>query len=78
METSENNNPKDDQITNQDDSVTNSDSSAEEPNKHPEPEQEVAKEIPTVTPNNDGAPTPAQPEDEDTTNKGKGPSGENL
>ncbi len=78
MENIENGNPKDEQITNQDDSVTNADSNAEEPNKHPEPEQEVAKEIPTVTPDNDGAPTPVKPEDEDTSNKGNGPAGENL
>ena len=78
METQENNNPKDEQITNQDDSITNADNSAEEPNKHPEPEQDVAKEIPTVTPGNDGDPTPAEPEDEDTSNKGEGPAGENL
>ena len=78
METLENNNPKDEQITNQDDSITNADNSAEEPNKHPEPEQEVAKEIPTVTPENDGDPTHAKPEDEDTSNKGEGPAGENL
>ena len=78
METIENNNPKDDQITNQDDAVTNADNNPEEENKHPEPEQEVAKEIPTVTPGNDGDPTPAKPEDEDTSNKGEGPANENL
>ncbi|GAB2981473.1 hypothetical protein GCM10027049_16910 [Mucilaginibacter puniceus] len=78
MENTENNNPKDEQITNDDNSVTNADNTAEEPNKHPEPEQEVAKEIPTVTPSNDGDPTPAKPEDEDTSNTHNGPAGENL
>jgi hypothetical protein len=77
METTENNNPKDDQITNQDESVTNADSGAEEPNKHPEPEQDVAKDIPTVTPGNDGDPTLVDPEDE-ASNKDQGPAGENL
>ena len=76
METTENNNPKDENITNDDNSVTNTDH-ADEVNKHPEPEAEVAKEIPTVTPNNEGDPTSIQPED-DSSNKDKGPAGENL
>ena len=78
MENTEYNNPKDEQITNQDDSVTNADSNAEEPNKHPEPDADVAKEIPTVTPDNNGDPTPPDPEDEDTSNTHSGPAGENL
>ena len=77
METTENNNPKEEQITNQDESVTNADNNPEEENKHPEPEADVAKDIPTVTPNNEGDPTPIQPED-DSSNKDKGPAGENL
>ena len=76
METIENNNPKDENITNNDNSVTNADD-AGEANKHPEPEAEVAKEIPTVTPANEGDPTAIQPED-DSSNKDSGPSGENL
>ncbi len=78
MEMTENNDPKDDQITNQDDSVTNADNNPEEENKHPEPDADVAKEIPTVTPGNDGDPTPAEPEDGDSSNKDQGPAGENL
>lgn len=78
METTPNNNPKDEQITNQDESITNADNNPEEENKHPEPEADIAKEIPTVTPGNDGDPTPAKPEDEDTSNTHSGPAGENL
>ncbi|MEO8885357.1 MAG: hypothetical protein ABI367_04780 [Mucilaginibacter sp.] len=63
METIENNSPKDESITNDDNSVTNTDH-ADEANKHPEPEAEVAKEIPTVTPGNDGDPAPVQTEDD--------------
>lgn len=77
METTEYNNPKDDQITNQDESVTNADNDPEEENKHPEPDADVAKEIPTVVPGDDGDPTEKLPED-DSSNKDKGPAGENL
>ncbi len=77
MENTAYNDPKDEQITNVDDSITNADNDPDEENKHPEPEQEVAKEIPTVTPDNDGDPTPEELEG-DSSNKDKGPAGENL
>ncbi len=78
METIENNNPKEEQITNQDESVTNADNNPEEENKHPEPEVDVAKDVPTVTPGDDGDPTIEDPEEGDSSNKDQGPAGENL
>ncbi len=79
METTESNNPKDDdQITNDDNSVTNADSNAEEPHKHPEPGEDVAKEIPTVTPDNDEYESEHEQPEDDSSNKDKGPEGENL
>lgn len=76
MENYENKSPKDDRITNDDNSVTNKDEleKGNQPTKQDKPDEE---RVPTVTPdNNSGDPGPAA--DEDSSNKGKGPAGENL
>jgi hypothetical protein len=80
METTEIKDPKDEQITNADTAVTNKDGNNDleqgAPNLQDKPDEE---RVPTVTPDeNKGDPTAQEPEDEDTTNKGKGPKGENL
>ncbi|MDB5032378.1 hypothetical protein [Mucilaginibacter sp.] len=76
MENTAYNEPKDDQITNDDTAVTNKDGDndlekGEQPTEQNNPDEE---RIPTVTPDNDND----DPEDENTSNKGQGPKGENL
>lgn len=89
MESLENTDPIDDQITNQDDSVTNKDGDNDleqgsEPNVQDKPDE---VRVPTVTPAHDdaGDPTPTDieeggdPGDEsDPSNTDAGPAGENL
>jgi len=78
METTESTNPKDERITNDDNAITNNEDTAtsQQPNEQDKPDE---VRVPTITPGNEnGDPTPdAEPED-DTSNKGKGPKGENL
>lgn len=82
METNAINDPKDEQITNNDPAVTNKDGNndlekGKQTNVQDKPDEERVK---TVTPATDdsGDPTVQDPEDEDTSNKGQGPKGENL
>lgn len=75
----ENNNPKDEQITNDDTAVTNKDGNnnlekGEQPTEQKKPD---AERVPTVTPDNDSG-DPSPPKQENTSNKGQGPAGENL
>jgi hypothetical protein len=79
METTAYNDPKDDQITNDDTSVTNKDGDNDlEKGEHPVAEANIdVDKIPTPD-DNLGDPTPLTEEDEDTSNKGQGPKGENL
>ncbi len=88
MESLENTDPKDDQITNQDDSVTNKDGDNDleqgsESNVQDKPDD---VRVPTVTPgHDDGDPTPPEIEEggdaadeADPSNTHSGPKGENL
>jgi hypothetical protein len=80
------NDPKDEMITNEDRSITNSDEQDKALQKGEQPtEQNKADDerVPTVTPDNDnGDPGPpakgGETVTEDSSNKGKGPAGENL
>ena len=79
MENSAYNDPKDDQIINKDTAITNKDGDnnlekGEQPTEQNKPDEE---RIPTVTPDNDND-EPISPEEENTSNKGQGPKGENL
>jgi hypothetical protein len=74
------NDPKEEQITNNDTSVTNKDgdNNLEKGEQETEQESPDAERVKTVTPDNEnGDPGPPE-EGEDTSNKGKGPAGENL
>lgn len=82
METTAIKDPKDEQITNDDTAVTNKDGNndlekGKQPNVQDNPDEERVK---TVTPATDdsGDPTTQEPEDENTSNMGQGPKGENL
>jgi hypothetical protein len=76
--TAYNNDPIDDQITNDDNSVTNKDGDNELEKAEP-PLSEVDSDVdrPATPDDNMGDPTPLK-EDEDNSNKGQGPKGENL
>jgi len=79
METTEIKDPKDEQITNEDTAVTNKDGNndleqGKQPNAHEKPDVDTV--IPTT--DDSGDPTTQDPEAEDSSNKGKGPKGENL
>lgn len=80
MENTAYNDPKNEQITNDDTAVTNKDGNNDlekgaQPTEQNKPD---AERVPTVTPDNDsGDPTPPKKE-ENTSNKGQGPAGENL
>ncbi|MFD2872070.1 hypothetical protein ACFS5N_06305 [Mucilaginibacter ximonensis] len=81
METTEAKDPKDEQITNEDTSVTNKDGDNDlEQGKQPDAQNNPDNDVDTVIPSTDdsGDPTAPKPEDEDTSNKGQGPKGENL
>lgn len=82
MESTGANDPKDEQITNEDYAVTNKDGDNDlEQGKQPAAQDNPdAGDVDTVIPSTDdsGDPTTQEPEDEDTSNKGKGPKGENL
>ncbi len=76
----ENIDPKDEQITNDDNAVTNKDgdNNLEKGQQLTEQEKPDAERIETVTPDNENG-DPGPPEDEeDSSNVGKGPAGENL
>ena len=81
MESTTYQDPQDDQITNNDDSVTNKDGDnnleqGQEANVQDQPDEE---RVTTVTPNNDNEnPTQTEEPEDDSSNKGQGPSGENL
>jgi len=73
--------PKDEQITNEDSAVTNKDGNNDlEKGKQPNVQDKPDKErVTTVTPaEGNGDPTAQKIEDEDASNKDKGPKGENL
>ena len=83
MENTSGTDPKDDQITNDDNSITNKDGNNNleqgEPPVDPHEENSDADRIQTTAPDdNMGDPTPLKEEDEDASNKGQGPKGENL
>lgn len=79
METTAYNDPIDDQITNDDNSVTNKDGDNELEKAEPPRSEEDADIDRTAAPDeNMGDPTPLKEEDEDNSNKGQGPKGENL
>jgi hypothetical protein len=74
--------PKEEQITNDDHSVTNHDDDGLEKGElATEQNKPDDQRVPTITPDNDsgepGAPA-SEKEEEDSSNKGKGPAGENL
>jgi hypothetical protein len=78
MNITENTNPKDERITNDDNAVTNNDdtSTSQEPTEQDKPDE---VRVPTVTPGNEnGDPGPDEEPEDDSSNKGKGPAGENL
>ncbi|WP_214070993.1 hypothetical protein [Mucilaginibacter sp. dw_454] len=81
METTEIKNPKDEQITNADSAVTNKDGDNDLEQGTPSHSEQDVDEQPTtfdLSTENNGDPTVQKPEDEDPSNKGKGPKGENL
>jgi hypothetical protein len=79
METAAYNDPIDDQITNDDNSVTNKDGDNElEKAEPPHDEADTDVDRPAAPDDNMGDPTPLKEEDEDNSNKGQGPKGENL
>ncbi|MDB5157741.1 MAG: hypothetical protein JWR50_2448 [Mucilaginibacter sp.] len=83
MENTADTGPKNDQITNDDNSVTNKDGDNDleqgEPQVDPHEANSDVDRIQTTTPDdNMGDPTPIKEEDEDNSNKGQGPKGENL
>jgi|EndMetStandDraft_4_1072995.scaffolds.fasta_scaffold1174737_1 hypothetical protein len=79
METTAYNDPIDDQITNDDNSVTNKDGDNELEKAEP-PVSDDDKDVDRMPDPDDnmGDPTPIKQEDEDNSNKGQGPKGENL
>ncbi|MES2375136.1 MAG: hypothetical protein V4553_01080 [Bacteroidota bacterium] len=79
METTAYNDPIDDQITNDDNSVTNKDGDNElEKAEPPLSEDDIDVDKIATADDNMGDPTPLKEEDEDHSNKGQGPKGENL
>lgn len=82
METNENKDPKDEQITNEDTAVTNKDGNndLEQGKNQTEKDDAYAKDVDTIVPSTDDSsdPTPKDPEEEDKSNKGQGPKGEDL
>jgi hypothetical protein len=79
METTAYNDPKDDQITNADTSVTNKDGDNNlEKGEPPVNEADVDVDKIATPEDNMGDPTPLKEEDEDNSNKGQGPKGENV
>jgi hypothetical protein len=82
METANNNDPKDEQITNDDKAVTNKDGDNDleqgEAPVDPHEANSDADRIQTTSPDDNlGDPTPSK-EEENISNKGQGPAGENL
>lgn len=81
METTEIKDPKDEQITNNDTAVTNKDGNNDlEQGSRPNDPDNPDIDVDAIATNTDdsGDPTAQKPEDEDTSNKGQGPKGENL
>jgi len=73
------NNPKDEQITNDDNAVTNKDgdNDLEKGTQPIQQEKTDAEHIETVVPDNENSDS-GPPEEDDSSNEGKGPAGENL
>jgi hypothetical protein len=79
METTNYNDPKDEQITNDDNAVTNKDGDNDLEKGEPQVgEADIDVDKIAIPDDNMGDPTPLKEEDEDKSNKGQGPKGENL
>ncbi|MDB5115788.1 MAG: hypothetical protein JWQ79_1280 [Mucilaginibacter sp.] len=80
MENTAYNDPKDEHITNNDTAITNKDGDnnlekGEQPTEQEKPDSE---RVETVTPDNENGDPGPPDEEENTSNKGQGPAGENL